>query len=274
MGKDAMKFFVAVIVCLVARGVFAQGIVCQLPADGTWVRFEGSYRQNEIRSDSATGKLEIAPWIEKVWIKSVGSETAEYRGESTQCRWIEIKINRGREKDGGIDTGLTGSEIYKILIPEKAVISDSVDSEGVPVSFLPLVKGYRKIGKASVRPLSEPALQLYPVGILVGYFREWQVVSQNVDPDVGIPSVKRATQLHGQVVSERSSSRSVQESTIWKSAEMPFGIARWSAKIVRETKDVSEPREAFKPVSEVVIEMRAIESGTEGLEGNSELTIP
>lgn len=55
---------------------------------------------------------------------------------------------------------------------------------------------------------------------------------------------------------------------------MPFGIARWSAKIVRETKDVSEPREAFKPVSEVVIEMRAIESGTEGLEGNSELTIP
>ncbi|MEK6257690.1 MAG: hypothetical protein AABP62_03635 [Planctomycetota bacterium] len=274
-----MKAFVAGFVCLVAQTAFApsalaQGVVCQLPPDGTWVRFEGTYAQTEIRPDSAEGKLDIAPWIEKVWIKSVGSEMAEYKGEMTSCRWIEIKIDRGREKEGNIDTGLTGSEIYKVLIPESVVISDNVDKDGVPISYLPLVKGFRKVGKADPKPLTEPALQLYPLGILVGYYRELKVVEEGVDPEVGIEAVKKATQLQGQVSIERSSSRTVQESVLWKSADMPFGVARWSAKITREIKDAQEPRDSFKPVSEVTIEMKAKETGTEGAEGKSELTLP
>ena len=274
-----MKAFVAGFVCLVAQVAFApwafsQGVVCQLPPDGTWVRFEGTYTQTEIRPDSAEGKLDIAPWIEKVWIKSVGTEMAEYKGELTACRWIEIKIDRGREKDGNIDTGLTGSEIYKVLIPESVVISDNVDKNGVPVSFLPLVKGFRKVGKADPKPLTEPALQLYPLGILVGYYRELKVVEEDVDPEVGIEAVKKATQLQGSVSIERSSSRTVQESTLWKSADMPFGVARWSAKITREVKDAQEPRDNFKPVSEVTIDMKAKKTGTEGPEGKSELMVP
>ena len=274
-----MKAFVAGFVCLVAQAAFApfafaQGVVCQLPPDGTWVRFEGTYTQTEIRPDSTEGKLDIAPWIEKVWIKSVGSEMAEYKGEMTACRWIEIKIDRGREKEGNIDTGLTGSEIYKVLIPESTVIADNVDKNGVPISFLPLVKGFRKVGKADPKPLAEPALQLYPLGILIGYYRELKVVEEGVDPEVGIEAVKKATQLQGQVSIERSSSRTVQESTFWKSADMPFGVARWSAKITREIKDAQEPRDNFKPVSEVTIDMKAKETGTEGPEGKSELTVP
>ena len=274
-----MKAFVAGIVCLVAQAafaplVFAQGVVCQLPPDGTWVRFEGTYAQTEIRPESAEGKLDIAPWIEKIWIKSVGTEMADYKGKMTACRWIEIKIDRGREKDGNIDTGLTGSAIYKVLIPESVVISDNVDDDGVPVSFLPLVKGFRKVGKADPKPLTEPALQLYPLGILVGYYRELNVVEDSVDPEVGIEAVKQAMQLQGKVSIERASSRTVQESTIWKSADMPFGVARWSAKITREVKDAREPRDNFKPVSEVTIEMKAKETGTEGSEGKSELTVP
>ena len=279
-----MKAFVAGLVCLVAQAAFAllafsplafgQGVVCLLPPDGTWVRFEGSYTQSEIRPDSAEGKLDISPWIEKVWIKSVGSEMAEYRGEMTACRWIEIKIDRGREKDGNIDTSLTGSEIYKVLIPESSVIADNVDKNNVPVSFLPLVKGFRKVGKADPKPLVEPALQLYPLGILVGYYRELKVVEESVDPEVGIEAVKQATQLQGQISIERTTSRTVQESTIWKSPEVPFGVARWIAKITREVKDAQEARDAFKPVSEVIIEMKAKETGTEGAEGKSELTVP
>ena len=34
---------------------------------------------------------------EQVTLKSVGTETAEYRGENVPCRWIEIKVERGRE---------------------------------------------------------------------------------------------------------------------------------------------------------------------------------
>jgi len=274
-----MKAFVAGFVCLIVQSVFApmafsQGVVCQLPPDGTWVRFEGTYTQTEIRDNTAEEKLDIAPWIEKVWIKSVGSEMAEYKGEMTACRWIEIKIDRGREKDGNVDTGLTGSEIYKVLIPETVVISDNVDKDGVPVSFLPLVKGFRKIGKADPKPLTEPALQLYPLGILVGYYRELKVIEEGVDPEVGIEAVKAATQLQGQVSTERTSSRTVQESTLWKSTDVPFGVARWSAKITREVKDAQEPRDKFKPISEVTIEMKAKETGTEGPEGKSELMVP
>jgi hypothetical protein len=278
--KSSMKAFAAGLVCLITQvGLItqlaaAQGVVCQLPEDGTWVKFEGTYAQSELHADNTAGKLDISPWIEHVWIKSVGSEMAEYRGAMTACRWIEIKMERGREKDGKIDTGLTGTVIYKVLIPETAVISDNVDSEGVPVSFLPLVKGYRKMGKADPREITEPALQLYPLGILVGYFRELKKVEDRVDPEVGLEDVKEASQWQGQVTTERKNSRTVMESTIWKSPKVPFGVARWSAKITREVKDGQEPREAFMPTSEVTVEMKVRETGKGGPNGTSELMAP
>lgn len=261
-------------ICLLGQSAHAQGVVCQLPEDGTWVRFEGTYAQSEIRPDTAAGKLEINPWIEHVWIKSVGSEMAEYRGEQTACRWVEIKIERGREIDGKIDTGLTGTKIYKVLIPESAVITDNVDSEGVPVSFLPLVKGYRKVGKADPKAITEPALQLYPLGILVGYYRELRKVEETVDPEVGLVDIKTASQWQGQMTTERPSSRTIMESTIWKSPSVPFGVARWSAKITREVKDAQEPRDAFQPSSELTIEMKIRETGQGGPNATSELMAP
>lgn len=272
-----MKAFAAGLLCLVAQfcligqPAYAQGVVCQLPEDGTWVRFEGTYAQSEIRPDTAAGKLDINPWIEHVWIKSVGAEMAEYRGEMTACRWIEIKIERGREIDGKIDPGLTGTTIYKVLIPESAVLTDNVDDKGVPVSFLPLVKGFRKVGKADPKEITEPALQLYPLGILVGYYRELRKVEDSVDPEVGLADVKTTSQWQGQVTTERSSSRTIMESTIWKSPDVPFGVARWSAKITREIKDAQEPRDAFKPSSEVAVEMKVRETGKGGPNATSEI---
>ena len=248
---------------------WGQAVVSQLPEDGAWVRFEGTYAQVEIRPETASGKVEIDPWIEHVTIKSVGTETGTFLGQEVPCRWIEIKIERGRERDGKIDTGLTGLEIYKVLVPEVAVMSENVDSEGVPNSFLPLVKGFRKVGKAPPKPLVEPALQLYPLGILVGYYRELQVVANDVDAEVGIGAIK-AKQLQGEIKIERPESRTVQLSTVWKSTEVPFGVARWSAKLTRDTKDAQAPRSDYKPVSEVTIEMRAKETGQDA---KSELNV-
>ncbi len=265
-----LTMIIAGIACQLGSIASGQGVVCQLPEDGTWVRYEGTYAQVEIRPETAAGKVAIDPWNEHVTIKSVGKETAEYRGEETACRWIEIKIERGRVRDGKIDTGLTGLEIYKVLIPETAVIKDNVDAEGVPVSFLPLVKGYRKVGRTEPKLLTEPALQLYPLGILVGYYRELELVEDDVDPQVGLGAVK-ASQWKGDITIERPNSRTVQESTIWKSADVAFGVARWTAKLVRETKDDQSPRDDFKPVSEVTIEMVAQETGDDA---KSELTEP
>ena len=258
------------IACMLGNICWGQGVVTQLPADGTWVRFEWTYSQVEIRPETAAGKVEIDPWIEHVTIKSVGAEAAEYRGETVPCRWIEIKIERGRERDGKVDTGLTGLEIYKVLIPETAVIATHVDLDGVPVSFLPLVKGFRKVGKADPKPLTEPALQLYPLGILVGYYRELKVVGKDVDAEVGLGAIK-STQLQGEIKIERPNSRTVQESTVWKSKDVAFGVARWSAKMIRERKDDQSPRSDFKPVTEVTIEMKAKETGQDA---KSELNVP
>lgn len=268
--RRLLTMILAGIAGLVGSVVSAQGVVCQIPEDGSWVRYEGTYSQIEIRPETAAGKIEIDPWNEHVTIKSVGKETAEYRGEQTDCRWIEIKVERGRVRDGKIDTGLTGLEIYKVLIPEEAVIKDNVDAEGVPVSFLPMVKGFRKVGKEPPKVLSEPALQLYPLGILVGYYRELEKVAEEVDPEVGIGAIK-ADQWKGEITIERPNSRTVQESTIWKSTEIPFGVARWTAKLIRSVKDDLAPRDNFKPVTEVTTEMVAQETGTDA---RSELTEP
>lgn len=268
--RGLLTAVIAGIACLMGGVASAQGVICKLPADGTWVRFEGTFSQVQVRPENAVGKIEISPWTEHVTIKSVGTETAEYQGEQVACRWVEIKIERGRVRDGKVDTGLTGLELYKVLIPETTVITDNVDSSGVPVSFLPLVRGFRKVGKADPKPLTEPALQLYPLGILIGYYRELQVVAEDVNAEVGVGQLK-ATQLKGDISIERPNSRTVQESTIWKSPDIAFGVARWSAKITRETKDDRAPRDDFKAVTEVTIEMVAQETGTDA---KSELVTP
>ena len=270
--RTVLKSVFAAIACLMGNFAWGQGVVCQLPADGTWVRYEGTYSQVEIRPELPSGKIEIEPWKEHVTIKSVGQEVATYQGSEVPCRWIEIKIERGRVRDGKIDTGLTGLEIYKVLIPETAVIKDNVDSEGVPVSFLPITKGYRQIGKGNPKPLTEPAIQLYPLGLLIGYYRELKLVAEDVDPEVGpgIGAIK-ANEYSGEITIERRNNRTIQESTVWKSPEIAFGVAKWTSKMVRETKDDKAPRESFKPVSQVNVEMVAQETGDDA---KSELVEP
>lgn len=248
----------------------AEGVIWQLPPDGSWIRLEGTYAQVEIRPMSATGKLEIVPWIERVWIKSVGEETAEFQGKSVPCRWLEIKVERGREREGKIDTGLTGLQIYKVLVPTTKVLFESVDDDGVPVSFLPIVKGYRKQGKAEPKELTEPALQLYPLAVLAGYYREENVVASNEDPEVGLGAL-RADKIQTKISIERLASRTVQDATVWRSKDVPFGIARYKARIVREIKDDGQAREDFKASSEVDVELRAQETGDDA---KSDLAVP
>lgn len=243
---------------------FAQGLVLRLPDDGTWVRYEGTFGQTEIRPNTATGKLEIPPWLEHVTIKSVGTEDAEFRGETVKCRWIEIKVERGREADGKIETGTTGLEIYKILVPEGEVTADPKSADGIPASFTPIVKGYRQIGKGEPRKLEVGALKLYPLAVLLGYCRDFEVSEQGVDPEVGLPDVK-ADVLTGTKVAERPNSKTELEGKVWTSPQVPFGVAAWSAKITRSIKDDQEARDDFKPLTEIAITMKARETGTNAM---------
>lgn len=250
--------------------VQAEGVIWQLPPDGTWVRLEGTYSQTEIRPNSATGKLEITPWIERLWIKSVGEETAEFQGESVACRWLEIKVERGRERDGQIDTGMTGLQIYKVLVPEAKVLATTVDDTGVPVSFLPVVKGYYKLGKAEPKEMTQSALQLYPLAVLAGYYRQENVVAAEDDPEVKVGPIK-AEKIESKLNIESLTGRTVQDVTVWRSKDVPFGIARYEAKILRETKDAGQNRDEFKPATEITVSLKAQETGDDA---KSDLAVP
>lgn len=257
------------IACFCLMGIFssvtsvqAQSPIWNLPPEGTWVRFQGTYEQTEARPGAAAGDLELPPWTEQVTIKVLGSENAQVNGEEKPCRWLEIRVERGKEVDGKIETGLSGLEIYKVLVPETAVPKIPVDDSGIPVTFLPAVKGYRKIGSGNVSAITSPALQLYPLGVLAGYYRNIVISadSEELSTPAGDQTVIR---YEGKLDLERAGSRTTEQSTVWRSNEIPFGVAGWTAEIARQVKDERAPRDDFKTVSTVKTSMKLAATGTD-----------
>lgn len=245
---------------LFAATASAQGLILSLPPDGTWVRYEGTYAHTEIRPESALGKLEVPPWSEHVTIKSVGVAMAEFLGETVPCRWLEIKVERGREVDGKIATGKTGLEIYKVLVPESVVTENPVVEEGVPIGFLPIVRGARVIGDGEPQPLSEAALKLYPLGVLFSFCRNLEVEEDNSDPGTGLGPIS-ATLRSGTKTLERLNSRTEMTVKIWTSPDVPFGVAAWNAQIIRSVKDSQKGRDEFQPLTQVDVELKARGTG-------------
>lgn len=269
MYRNALLWLLGAALSANGSAASAQGLILQLPQDGRWIRYEGTYTQTELRPNTATGKLEIPPWTEHVTIKSVGSEQAEYRGEMTPCRWIEIKVERGRESEGKIDTGLTGLEIYKVLVPESLVTSAVRSADGIPASFTPIVKGFRQVGKAAPQPVAAAALKLYPLAIVLGYCRDFTKEQSDVDVAIGGETFK-TTVLNGVSAFERTESRTELQSQVWSSSEVPFGVAAWTTRITRSIKDAQERRDSFHQQTEIQVEMKARETG---VDAKSELNV-
>ena len=266
----------ATTVCLGAgdRWAWAQSLVWSLPEDGTWVRYEGTYQQIEIRPDSAEGNLTI-DWIRHLTIKSVGQESAEYDGQSVPCRWVEFKVQTGKPSEAGIDSGATGERvsprIYKVLIPESAVTGKLYDESGIPVTFLPIVRGYRKIADRETEELQTKVLHVYPSICLIRNCESLQQEgSDTEDPGVGIGPVT-ASRYKGIAKLENPTTRSAHEMVLWRSKDVPFGLAKWTVKIRQEKKAANEPRSAFQPAVDVSVEMKAQEKGTDA---KSEVVIP
>jgi hypothetical protein len=258
----------------VDRSGWAQGLIWSLPKDGTWVRYEGSYQQIEIRPDSTEGNLTI-DWIRHLTIKSVGQESAEYAGQKVPCRWIEIKVQTGKPSEAGIDSGPIGERvnprIYKVLVPESAITGKQRDLQNIPIAFLPIVRGYRKIGDKNAEELQTKVLHLYPSICLIRQFETLEAEGAgSEDPDVGVGPVT-ATRCKGNFELESSTTRSVHEAQLWRSENVPFGLAKWIVKIHQEQKAANEPRSAFRPAVDVSEEMKAQATGTDA---KSELAVP
>lgn len=69
----------------------AQGLILNLPKkDGAWVRYEGTVKQVEFRPDAAEGDISME-WIQQLTIKSVGSETATFRGKQIPSAGLKLR---------------------------------------------------------------------------------------------------------------------------------------------------------------------------------------
>ncbi|NQV28090.1 MAG: hypothetical protein HQ518_27375 [Rhodopirellula sp.] len=248
----------AAVVCLtLSQSASAQGILWNLPADGSLVHYEGTYRQVEAQPGSSEGNLEME-WIRHLTIKSVGQEDGEYRGKTVPCRWIEMKLQTGRVKGGLIDTGTVGEQIYKVLIPESAIIGQTRDSSGLPVTYLPIVRGYRKTNDKDPTPkeITSKVLQIYPIISLVRHYRDMTRSDVPELVQVGQEDVQ-ATKLTGNFEQESRNDRVLHESTIYVSKDVPFGLAKWTVKVTQEAKGEVEPRTEFQFVSEITVDMTA-----------------
>jgi hypothetical protein len=248
----------------------AQGLIVRLPKDGTWVRYEGSIKQVEFRPDAPEGDIQME-WIQHLTIKSVGREQALYRGKQVPCRWIEIKIVTGKPSEAGVDAGPVGERIYKILVPEERVVGDIADGEKIPFSFLDIVKGFRKVGSGAATPIplvrgSEGAFQVYP---LIGPLMHYDAIEAvGGGPEqvqlTGGPAVK-TKKFKARRVIESPTTRTTSDAEFWEcdGDSIPFGLAKWTAKTTVDKKDNTAPRaNAFKPATQVNVEMSAHESGT------------
>jgi hypothetical protein len=262
----------------------AQGLIWSLPADGTWIRYEGDYTQRDVKAQLIQG-AEPVRWHKELFIKSVGQEMAEFQEydgsrQTVPCRWIEIKARTGVLRDGEIDTGPAGQSIYKVLIPEHKVASmrideqgRTVDERGVPVSHIPMVRGYRQVGENPPEPLESPALQTYPFLALVQQYRTLEQLSAQPE-DAGVAlggSPVSAIRYRGTHAMENLVSKSTNEAELWLSEQVPFGLARWRVTVRRQAKDKAAPRSQFIDASTFDEELRAESTGSDA---QSELAVP
>ncbi|MFO1019072.1 MAG: hypothetical protein U0903_00005 [Planctomycetales bacterium] len=249
--------------CLALPGsASAQGLLWSLPQEeGTFVRYFGDYHQTVERPESNAGPLELT-WQAELTIKSLGKEEAEYNGRKHTCRWLEFKLATGKQSATGIETGPYGSLLYKVLVPEDLIIGKVADDRKIPVIFVPVVKGYRKQGNKPPQPVNEKVLTFYPLLGLFTYYPELTEVSQEPET-IALPQLGDVTARHLKGVDRLQSvtSRSVNEGEIWLSSKIPFGWAKYQAKVTREQKDRTAPNDAFKRHAELKVEMSAVEIG-------------
>lgn len=279
----------AVWLCVSAHAACAQGLIWSLPEDGTWVEYQGTYTQKKARPNSDDGDLTIK-WDQRLRISSVGTETVPLDGKETACRWVEFKFERGRKEDwaDGGGAGPFGTRIYKVLIPEDKVQGKIIDDETIPVRFIPVVKGFRKIGGRKAEPIGEKILSIYPMISLLMHYENLKEASPVDDAtlafwgklaegDVGgndeeqpirdwiesYPIGKitaRLFQGRTEILTKTSHTNNVGH--MWRSSDVPFGVAKWGVTVVREAKDEFAPETEFKQVSTVIVKLTATEKGT------------
>jgi hypothetical protein len=239
----------------------AQGLIFELPEDGSLVEYEGTLTQGVSADDENP-----LSWDCELSIKSVGKTDEVFEGVMQPCRWIEIRTMTGKSGAAGLDPGLIGSRIYKVLVPESKIIADNVDGIGIPNEMLPILRGWRRIGEDKEQQIRTSALRFYPTITLLTTYPEITTISTNAVPEIKLQSPQiSAVHRNGNVVLESPTSRSTNTADFWVSKDVPFGLARWTVTITTEKKDLTAPRSDFQTtvVKTLDMQLRRIDSNAE-----------
>jgi hypothetical protein len=249
----------------------AQVLIWSLPKeDGAWVRFEGAYKQTRARVNAAAGD-EMLEWRSELTISSVGNEKAEFSAATdagsdakaeVPCRWVEFK---SVTKPNGLEKQVGPAEtvVYKVLIPEEAVIGATADKDGIPVTFLPIVKGWRKVGQRDAEAVTEKALAVYPTISLVTYYPDLKPAADEAE-QVAIGGETVAARLYkGNRVFKSATSRSTNAASLWRSDDVPFGLARLQVTLTLEKKELGASADEFKQASLIELEMAVVATGND-----------
>lgn len=240
----------------------AQILIWSLPKEeGAWVRLEGAYRLTRERPNSNAG-AEVLEWRSELTISSVGHEMADVDGTEVPCRWVEFK---SITKPGGVDQlpGPGDTFVYKVLIPEDRVTGKTTDEEGLPVTFLPIVKGFRKVGQREVEVVQEKALAVYPTIAPVTYYPDLKAEGEEAE-QVQVAGNAVAAQLYkGTRQLKRSTTRSANVASLWRSDELPFGLVRFVVALTTEQKDITTSDDEFQRTTLIEVDMRAVAVGND-----------
>lgn len=273
ISRNILPVAFAMISSICVSSADAQGLIWNLPADGRYVRYEGTVTQRD-ETDTTAGNITVQ-WLRQITISSVGQEDAEFEGRTVKCRWIEIKSVTGNQSEAGVDPGPTGSRIYKVLVPEEKIVGniddmgETRDAKSIPVSMIPIVRGFRKIGAGAPTPMRSRSLQIYPLISTLMYYPVLEHAGTEPLNDL----VKEAAKPHfpsgdadkytGRYVIENRTSRTTNTATVWVSDDVPFGVAKWDVTVIREEKESSDSRDTFAARSTITVAMDVITQADE-----------
>jgi hypothetical protein len=212
-------FVAAIAIIVPVTPAVADGIIHELPPDGSWVRFDttgGARKPDGTLAVSLKGRMTL---------RSVGSETID----ATACRWIEIEttteFQRGDEK-GEV------TEIYKLLISEKHLASYENPRAHVLKAWRKDAKGV--VGELNMRGDGAKAVERLDELFHARFSKsEKQEGVENKTPARNF----RCTKVDAHEAAEPAN---VEISTqTWLTSDVPFGIAAYRHSKARKRDGVS-----------------------------------
>ena len=240
----------------VASTADAAGLLWKFPEDGTSATYRGEYKQLVRRTDATQQDVTLS-WARTLTVRVVGTEQAEYMGKPVAARWLEIEQATGELIGGAVQAGPGGRTIVKLLVPESALSGATTDEDGVPQSFIPIIKGWRQIDDRPVEELPAKAYDPSPEMTLLGFPNDLQpsgetpvqIAGQNAD----------GTTWKGERTTESKWKRAVTKTELTRSDAAPFGSVGWTVEVETFEKQSTQGRGEFETVTDASETMQLVE---------------